>query len=397
MQQLSASEARNIALNAQGFGVPRPKKAGATEMKAVIERLRLIQIDSVNVCVRAHYMPFFSRLGPYDRGLLERLAYEEQYLFEQWGHAACYVPTEDYPLFVHRMERGWRWGGRNLAPERRAYFDQVLEEVRERGPVVTGEMEGEGRRNGWWGWSHAKMALEYQFAHGRLAVKERRNFARVYDLAERVFPHLVAGDPLHKEDAHRQMARNALRAMGVATVKDIADYYHLLMAEARPRIAELVDAGEVEAVKVEGWKDPAYLWNEAEHGPAGHATAILSPFDNLVWAPRNRSERIFDFQYTIELYTPAPNRVYGYYVLPFLHEGRIAGRVDLKANRQAGTLEVRASHLEPGAPERKTARGLAKELRTMSRWLELERIEVLGSGSLAPALRVAIGDFARDS
>lgn len=241
------------------------------------------------------------------------------------------------------------------------------------------------------------MALEFQFAHGRLAVKERRNFARVYDLAERVFPHLVSGGALEEDDAHRQMARNALRAMGVATVKDIADYYHLLVAEVRPRVRELVDSGDVEAVKVEGWKDAAYLWHEAEHTPPAHATAILSPFDNLVWAPRSRSERLFDFSYTIELYTPAPKRVYGYYVLPFLHEGRIAGRVDLKANRQAGTLEVRASHLEPGAAEKKTARGLAKELRTMARWLGLEQIEVFEAGSLAPALRATLGDFARDS
>ena len=397
MQQLSASEARNIALNAQGFGWPRPKTVGAAEMKAVVERLRLIQIDSVNVCVRAHYMPFFSRLGPYDRTLLEKLAYEEQFLFEQWGHAACYIPTDDYPLFAHRMERGWRWGRRALPAERIAYFNSVLAEVRERGPVITGEMDGDGRRNGWWGWSHAKIALEYQFAHGRLAVKERRNFARVYDLSERVFPHLVAGESLPKGDAHRQMARNALRAMGVATVKDIADYYHLLVAEVRPRVQELVDSGEVEALRVEGWKDAAYRWHEAEHAPPANATAILSPFDNLVWAPRNRSERIFNFEYTIELYTPASKRVYGYYVLPFLHEGRIAGRVDLKANRQGKTLEVRASHLEPGAPEKKTARGLARELRTMARWLGLERIEVFEAGSLAAALRVAMGDFARDS
>jgi len=391
VQQLSASEARQIALNAQGFGSPRPKKAGAAEMKAVINRLRLIQIDSVNVCVRAHYMPFFSRLGPYDRDLLERLAYDERFLFEQWGHAACYIPAEDYPLFAHRMERGWRWGGQPLPPERREYFDRVLEEVRQRGPVATGEMDGDGRRNGWWGWSHAKMALEYQFAHGRLAVKERRNFARVYDLAERVFPHLVTGERLPAADAHRQMVANSLRAMGVATVKDIADYYHLLVAEVRPRVLELVAQGSVESVRVEGWKDAAYLWHEADHTPPAHATAILSPFDNLVWAPRNRSERIFDFSYTIELYTPAAQRVYGYYVLPFLHEGRIAARVDLKANRQARTLEVRGSHLEPGAPEKKTARALAKEMRTMARWLGMDRIDVFESGPLAGALRLALG------
>lgn len=397
MQQLSADEARHIALNAQGFGLARPKRAGVEEMKAVINRLRLIQIDSVNVCVRAHYMPFFSRLGPFDRDLLEKLAYEEQFLFEQWGHAACYIPTEDYPLFAHRMERGWRWYGRELTAERRKYFDTILDEVRERGPVVTGEMDGEGRQKGWWGWSHAKLALEYQFAHGRLAVKERRNFARVYDLAERVFPHLVGGPNLPAEDAHREMVRNGLRAMGVATAKDIADYYHLKVAEVRARLPEVVSQREAEGVKVEGWKDPAYLWHGAEHDAPQHATAILSPFDNLIWAPRGRSERIFDFEYTIELYTPAEKRVYGYYVLPFMHEGRIVGRVDLKANRQAGTLEVRASHLERGASEKKTARALARELGTMARWLGLERIEVFTAGSLAGALRSMVGERPGDS
>lgn len=366
-------------------------------MKAVVERLRMIQIDSVNVCVRAHYMPFFSRLGAYDRDLLEKLAYDEQYLFEQWGHAACYIPAEDYPLFAHRMQRGWRWYGRELAAERRKYFDSVLDEVRERGPVITGDMDGEGRQKGWWGWSHAKLALEYQFAHGRLAVKERRNFARVYDLAERVFPHLVAGPALPAEDAQRQMVRNGLRAMGVATAKDVADYYHLKVAEVRARLPELVSTGEAEVVRVEGWKDPGYLWHEAEHGTAEHATAILSPFDNLIWAPRGRSERIFDFEYTIELYTPAEKRVYGYYVLPFLHDGRIAARVDLKANRQSGTLEVRTSHLETGAPEKKTARALARELRMMARWLGLDRIEVFAVGSLSPALRAAVGPAGDDS
>ncbi len=397
MQEISADDARNIALNAQGFGGPRPRKPGAAEMKAVIDRLRLIQIDSVNVCVRAHYMPFFSRLGPYDRDLLEQLAYGEQYLFEQWGHAACYIPVEDYPLFTHRMERGWRWYGRELTAERTAYFETILDEVRERGPVITGEMDGEGRQKGWWGWSHAKLALEYQFAHGRLAVKERRNFARVYDLAERVFPHLVEGPALKADDAHRGMTRHALRAMGVATAKDIADYYHLKVADVKARLPELVALGEAEAVRVEGWKDAGYLWHEAESGDASHATAILSPFDNLIWAPRGRSERVFNFEYTIELYTPAEKRIYGYYVLPFMHEGRIAARVDLKANRQAKTLEVRASHLEPGAKEQKTARALARELRTMARWLRLERIEVFPAGSLAPALRAVVGTKQADS
>lgn len=385
MRTLSADHARNIALNAQGFGEPRPKKVTIEHLRAIARRLHLIQIDSVNVCVRAHYMPFFSRLGPYKRDWLEELAYHEQYLFEQWAHEACYIPLEDYPLFRDQMERGRRWGTRDIAPERLEYFATVLDEVRDRGPVVTGEMDNAGGQKGWWGWSHAKVALEYQFAHGRLAVRERRNFARVYDLAERVFPPELVAAGHSREDAHRQMVSNSLQALGVATVKDLADYYRLKTADVKAALPTLLQSSAAEAVRVEGWKDPAYLAPTSDDSDPAHATAILSPFDNLIW-DRHRTQRIFGFHYRIEIYTPAPKRVYGYYVLPFMHEGRIVARVDLKANRQAGVLEVKAAHVEPGAAPARTARALAKELRTMARWLGLPAIEVSPAGSLAERL-----------
>lgn len=385
MRTLSAEQARHIALNAQGFGEPRPKKVTIEHVRAIARRLHLIQIDSVNVCVRAHYMPFFSRLGPYKREWLEQLAYHEQYLFEQWAHEACYIPLEDYPLFRHQMERGRRWSARDVAPERLEYFAAILDEVRERGPVITGEMDGAGGQKGWWGWSHAKVALEYQFAHGRLAVRERRNFARVYDLAERVFPPEVVATGHAREDAHRQMVRNSLQALGVATAKDLADYYRLKVADVKAVLPALIEAGDAEPVRVETWKDTAYLAAGADDSAPGHATAILSPFDNLIW-DRQRTERVFGFHYRIEIYTPAPKRVYGYYVLPVLHEGRIVARVDLKANRQSGVLQVKAAHLESGAAPVRTARALAKELRTMARWLGLPSIEVSPAGSLAGPL-----------
>lgn len=387
MDSISKDEARRIALAAQGFGEPRPRKPGVEDMKRTIDRLRLIQIDSVNVLARAHYMPFFSRLGPYRREMLDELAYQHQYVFEQWAHEACFVPIEDYSLLKHQMERGRRWSAREVSEERLEYFDSVLAQVRDGGPAITGEMENTGKRQGWWGWSHARIALEYHFAHGRLAVKERRNFARVYDVAERVFrPSVLEGQGHAHSDAHRQMVLNSLNALGVATVKDLADYYRIKVADVTPRIAELVEAGDARAVSVEGWKDRAYLAAGIESAPDLHARALLSPFDNLVW-DRARTDRLFGFFYRIEIYTPAPKRVYGYYVLPFMNDNQIVARIDLKANRQTSTLQVQAAHLEPGAPPAKTAASLAKELRAMRRWLAMERVEVAEKGDLAARLR----------
>jgi uncharacterized protein YcaQ len=386
VDSLSNAEAKLMALAAQGFAEPRPRKPTIEHLKAVIDRLRLIQIDSVNVMARAHYMPLFARLGPYRQQLLDELAYKHQFLFEQWAHEACYIPIEDYPLFHQQMLHGRRWGARGLAPERLAYFEEVLEQVRQRGPVRTGEMENAGKRQGWWGWSHAKIGLEYQFAHGRLAVRERRNFARVYDLPERVFAPEVLALPGHeREDAHRQMLRYSARALGVATAADLRDYYRLKAVDVAPRIQELVALGELLPVNVEGWKDAAYRWHEAELPLGLKATALLSPFDNLIW-DRKRTERMFGFHYRIEIYTPAPQRVFGYYVLPFMANNELAARVDLKANRQAKVLEVKAAHLQPPARPAPTARALARELRLVAKWLGLGSISVETRGDLAGAL-----------
>ncbi|MGB4862559.1 MAG: crosslink repair DNA glycosylase YcaQ family protein [Tepidiformaceae bacterium] len=387
MDSISKDAARRIALVAQGFGVPRPKEAGPDDMKQTIDRLRLIQIDSVNVLVRAHYMPFFARLGPYRREMLDELAYRDRYLFEQWAHVASFVPMADYGLLQHQMAEGHHWRKRSVSEERLAYFETILDRVRTSGPIVTGEMEGEGDSGtkGWWGWSDAKVGLEYQFAFGRLAVKERRNFARVYEIAERVFPAETFASALSKEEAQRQMVRNSLRAMGVATKKDLADYYRLKVGDVSPRIAELVDCGEARAVEVEGWKEAGYLDARIEDAPDVRPSAILNPFDNLIW-DRARTERIFDFFYRIEIYTPAAKRVHGYYVLPFMHDGRLVARVDLKANRAESTLLVQAAHLEPGAPAAKTGSALAKEVKLMARWLGLERIVVGERGDLSGRL-----------
>jgi hypothetical protein len=386
---LSGDEARAIAVTAQGLGQRPRRNPRLDDLKAVVDRLGLVQIDSVNVLARAHYLPFFARLGPYRQELLDELAYRERYVFEQWGHEASFIPTADYSLFQHRMERGHRyWTIERLAEGRREYFDDVLEQVRERGAVTIGNMENAGRRQGWWGWSHAKMALEWHFAVGNLAVRERRNFARVYDLPERVFPEEVLSTRMSATDAQREMLRRAAAVLGVGTARDLADYYRLKAAEAKPRLAELIDAGELVPVAVEGWNEPAYLWPAAADESRASATALVSPFDSLVWF-RQRTERLFGFHYRIEIYTPEAQRKFGYYVLPFLHNNRLVARVDLKANRQAKMLEVKAAHLEPGAKQAPTARALAKELRLMQRWLGLERMSIAEKGDLAPALRAA--------
>lgn len=387
MHEISAGEARLITLSAQGFGANRTGRVEREALTRVVGQLGLIQIDSVNVLARAHYMPFFSRLGPYQQSWLDDLAYRERVLFEQWGHEASYIPAEHYPLFRHRMDRGRKWFAR-LSAERRAQFERVVVEVRDRGPVTVGDLETEARKQGWWQWSDAKTALEWNFAHGRLAVRDRRNFARVYDLPERVFdPELLARPALAEEDAQRQMVLLAAGALGVATAADLADYYRIPVAAARQRARELVAAGDLEEAKVENWREAAYLRRGlAATEEAGRAAALLSPFDPLVWN-RNRTERLFGFYYRIEIYVPAALRVHGYYVLPFLMDGELVGRVDLKADRKAKSLLVQGAFAEPGKDRRKIGAALNRELKLTARWLGLERIEVAPNGDLAPKLR----------
>jgi len=355
----------------------------------VISRIGLVQIDSVNVLARSHYLPFFSRLGPYPMALLDDLAYRRRELVEQWAHEASLLPIEHYPLLRHRMEATNRRSAARIEAGQPGYLDSVLDFVRERGAVTVGDIEGESRRGGWWNWSNGKIALEHHFARGALAITDRRNFARLYDLPERVLPSGVLDGALPVRDQQRELLRMASRALGVGTASDIADYYRLKVTVARPLLEELAEAGELERVAVEGWAQRAYLHREARTPRRVNARALLTPFDSLVWY-RDRNERLFDFHYRIELYTPEPKRVFGYYVLPFLLGERLVARVDLKADRQAGALLVPAAHLELGAPANETAAGLAAELREMARWLRLGRVEVAPKGDLATPLRQAV-------
>ena len=389
---LSAPAARRIALAAQGFAEPRPgRRVGRRELRRLVDRIGLIQIDSVSTLVRAHELPAFARLGPYPRTLIKESAERHRDLFEYWGHAACLMPIRTHPLWRWRMQsmrdRERRWVDR-IQRERPGYVDAVLAEVRERGPITAGELSDGGTATGpWWGWADGKVAIEHLFSIGELSVAGRRNtFERAYDVTERVIPAAVLAAPTPSiEDAHRELVRIVTRALGIATRKDIATYFYLATARVSRSIAELVELGELEPVTVEGWADPAYLAAGARRPRRVDARALLAPFDPLVF-DRARVERLFGMRYRIEIYTPAPKRVYGYYVLPFLLGEALVGRVDLKADRARSTLVVQAAHGEDGVDRSAVAAALADELRLMADWLELERIEVRPTGDLAAPL-----------
>jgi hypothetical protein len=397
-RDLSARQARRIALAAQGLAAPRPSAAPSRRaVRALADRLGVIQIDSVNVLTRTHYLPGFSRLGAYPREHLEAEAWGRRpTLFEYWGHEASLLPIETQPLFRWRMAQArsglgmWKSFAR-FARERRDYIDHVLAEIGRRGPVTGGDFaDGTKRTPGWWEWSDGKRALEWLFWAGLITTKTRRGFERVYDLTERVLPAKVVDAPTPSDaDAHRALLMTAARAMGIATETDLRDYFRMPVAESRARLAELVEAGELEPVAVEGWRAPAYLHPKARAPRSARGSALLSPFDNLIWA-RERTERLFGTRVRLEIYTPAHKREHGYYVLPFLQGEAITARVDLKADRQADVLRVQAAHLEPGARPELVAPGLAEELRLMAGWLGLNEVAVAPKGDLAAGLQRAL-------
>jgi len=361
-------------------------------VRRVIARTNLLQIDSVNVFQRAHYLPAFSRLGSYDIGLVDRLAYRDHELFEYWGHEASLLPVVLHPLLRWRMERARNldegWGGPlRVMRDRPAFVAEVLRMVRERGPVGAGEIrEGERNKGAWWSWDETKVALEFLFWSGQVTTASRRSFERLYDVPERVLPAAVLDAPTPtREEAQRELIRLSARAHGVATERDLRDYFRLGVADARQGVAALVDAGELVTVQVEGWRQPAYLWPAAAVPRRVRRSALLSPFDPLVWE-RARTERLFGFTYRIEIYVPAHKRVHGYYVLPFLHDEDLCARVDLKADRKSGVLRVLASWLEPGRDPVGVATALAVELRRAADWQGLSDVVVEPRGDLAPTL-----------
>ncbi|MER9893589.1 winged helix-turn-helix domain-containing protein [Mesorhizobium sp. M0119] len=391
-EKISLRMARRIALAAQGFNDPRPSGTpDRRHLARVLARTGLLQIDSVSAVVRAHYMPLYSRLGPYKLALLDAAAVtRKRMVFEYWAHEASFLPVETYPLMRWRMQRAERGdemysGLAKWGREHAAYIEDIYREVAKRGPIAASAFEGQKGSGGWWGWSHAKHAFEWLFWAGLITTAHRRGFERFYDLPERVLPPTILSLPTPApEDAHRELLRISARAHGVATAGDLRDYFRLSPADIKGRIEELVEAGELLPVSVEGWSKTAYLHKNARLPRRIEGRALLAPFDPVVFE-RSRTERLFDFHYRIEIYTPAEKRRYGYYVLPFLLGDSIVGRVDLRADRPAGVLRVHAAYAEPGAPPQ-TAAELFEELKLMQGWLGLERIEVTAAGDLGQPL-----------
>jgi uncharacterized protein YcaQ len=394
----SRREAIRIALAAQGLN--RGRRDGRktrTHLAQIVDRLSLIQMDSVNVLARAHYMPLFSRLGAYDPALLEAGAWDKRRrtLFEYWAHEASLLPLTLQPYMRWRMARAERmegiYGGiATLAREKPDFVAGVLAEVETRGPTAAGDLDRANHKgSSWWGWTDTKIALEYLFWSGRITTTTRRGFERIYDLTERVIPEIIQAIPTPSEaDAQRHLVGLAARALGIATESDLRDYFRLDLADAKARVAELVEARRLIPVTVEGWRQPAYLEAEAAIPARVSGRALVSPFDPLVWE-RDRTERLFGFRYRLEIYTPAAKREHGYYVLPFLLGDALAARVDLKAERKTGALRVAAAYLEPGGKADRVASELAAELRLMAGWLGLERVEIDQKGNLAAALSSA--------
>ncbi len=388
-KRLSLSEARRIALAAQGFAKPRREKpAGAGQIRGVIERLGLLQLDFVNVLLPAHRLIPYSRLGTYSHAAFDRAVYENGHFTEQWAHEASIVPVSSWPLLQHRRQAHQTSPRSPLRkiPNHQRYLASTLELVRANGALTANELPthpGPKTKPGDWHRSIARCALDYHFARGNLAVRKRlSNFQRVYDLPERLIPPEHHRRTITSNDAQRELLARAAAAMGVATARDLADYYRMTVRDCLPRLAELADAGTIHEVKVESWNEPAWLHTAARLPRSVNASALLSPFDPVVWY-RPRAERLFDFHYRIEIYVPESKRRWGYYVLPFLCGDRIAARVDLKADRDKGTLVVRSAHAEQGIDTDTVASKLAAELYCLAHWLGLESVAVGRRGNFA--------------
>jgi uncharacterized protein YcaQ len=396
MKTLSLAEARRIALAAQGFARPRPRRPGRKDLAALIERLALLQLDFVTSVVPSHYIIPFSRLGPYARPLLDEVAYRSGRFTEAWAHEASIVPMDAWPLLRERREahrpRPWAFGP--MLKKLATYMAGVLDHVREKGAATADDLPspaGMSRRipESWYG-TVPRAALEAHFGAGRLVVRERRpNFSRAFDLPERVVPDEHRERAVDGREAQRELLRRAARALGVGVAADLADYWRMPVKSVRPRIDELVNEGDLVAVRVEGWREPALLHRDARAPRRVDAAALLSPFDPLIWF-RPRTRRLFDFDYRMEVFVPAAKRRWGVYVLPFLLGDRLVARVDLKTDRTRRRLRVLAAYLEPREPARSVVPALAAELRTLAAWLGLDGVAVERRGNLARALGAAL-------
>lgn len=392
---LRADQVRRTVLGAQGFARPRP--TGSVTVRhgtALLDRVSAIQLDSVNVIARAHELTLFARFGDHPRDLSARLI-RQGHAFEFWGHEASLIDVRLQPALRWRMDeakRGVMWGGLvDVAREHPVYVDQVRAAVRDRGPISARHLEDRGvKPDHMWGWDRGKKALEYLFWTGEITAWRTPTFERVYDLAERALPHAIVEAPTPDErDARKTLLLRAARSFGIATAADLADAFRQKRPVARPLVAELVEDGALEEVTVEGWRTPAYRIPGTPIPRRVDACALLTPFDSVMWE-RDRVERIFDFRYRIEIYVPAPRRVHGYYVLPFLLGDRLVARVDAKADRKGGALLLPGAWGEPGIDADEVTTALAGEATRLAHFLGLDRVEVGRRGDLATPLRRAV-------
>ena len=397
-RRLSISQARRAALAAQGFQRERPPgRVDRRHLRRAFDDMGVIQIDSVNVLVRSQELPLFARLGPHDRSLIPEATAAGE-IFEYWVHEASHVPVSQHQFLRWRMQQPHGWKGVNQIVEANpGLVKRVLDAIGDRGPITAGELSPRtSPKNDWWDWDAAKAALEFLFWKGEVAATRRSNdFARLYDLPERVLPAwAVEAETPEENDARRELIRQATRHLGVGTLKDIADYHRQRITDVRPLVEDLVRQGDLVPISVDGWSHTAYACPDLHIPRTLSARAMLSPFDPVVWF-RDRDERLFDFHYRIEIYTPASKRRYGYYVLPFLLGDRLVGRFDLKADRAQGVLRIQSSWVEGSddtpTRRREVASEAIEELQTMSCWLGLSSIEIAERGSLAKEMRVVSG------
>ncbi len=400
-RSLSIAQARRVALGAQGFCDRAPKgSVDRRHLRRVMDRIKLLQLDSVPVVIRTQYMPLFSRLGGYDPALLDRVAYRDDEWFEAWAHEASLLPVEDEPLFrwsKARSAAGETWRGLvELAEREPGYVAEVLAQVAER-PLAVGELTDqrprEGERRGTR--SLGALALDWLFRIGAVGVRRRAGFTKEFDLLERIIPPEITAQPTpHEDDAHRELLIRSGAALGVGTANDLIDYYRLPVKPARIRLAEVVEEGRLEEVEVEGWDKPAYLHPDSTRPRSVDLATIVSPFDPVVWN-RDRAVRLWDFEYRIEIYTPAPKRVYGYYVMPVLVGDRVVGRLDLKTDREARRLRVQGAYAEPHVDRALVAARISPVLAEMARFVGADHYDIIERGDLAPAL-LDHGSAARD-
>jgi uncharacterized protein YcaQ len=396
VDSVSPAAARRIALAAQGFARPRPDAVGTRQLNLALERIGLLQLDSVNVLERSHYLPMFARLGAYDKALLDRLTFARKAPYrEYWAHEAALIPLEDWPLFGFRRQDYRDYYSVANDPWLAAHADTLAwlrAELAEKGPLPASKIERDAaapRRGSWWDWDEVKRGLERMFRFGDVVSAGRTGFERTYALPEQVMPTEVYRREVPREEAVRTLMERAARAHGIGTLSDFADYYRLKTGDAKPALASLVDEGVVHQVSVPGWKKAAYLHRDARIPRRIEATALLSPFDPVVWE-RDRALRMFGFHYRIEIYTPAPKRVYGYYTLPVLVDDALVGRIDLKNDRKRGVLRVQSAWREEGVADA-VAERVVPALRELAAWQGLGELEVVDRGDLARAVAVEAG------